>query len=137
MAETHFCTGCQTEKPLNENHFHRNANAPMGFVTRCKDCTNAYQQERRRRIRKLKHPEEDQGNRTCKQCKETKSLNNKHFSRNKDSRGGFNLRCKTCIAEYYQNNKEQMDTTCRAWKAANPDKVKGYRLKQKANARTS
>jgi superfamily II DNA helicase RecQ len=45
--------------------------------------------------------------RICTKCEVEKPLNDKYFNKNK-SKSGFNTRCKACIKEHYENNKEQV-----------------------------
>lgn len=45
--------------------------------------------------------------RSCTKCGVQKPLNDEYFNKNK-SKSGFNTRCKVCIKEHYENNKEQI-----------------------------
>lgn len=63
----------------------------------------------------------------CKKCKTEKPFEDfTKITRNKD---GLSNWCKTCERVKYQENKERILETRKAWEARNPDKVQAYREK--------
>ena len=52
MPNQQHCTKCDTLKPLDADHWYRDASNPTGFAKNwCKVCTKKYNQERARQLK--------------------------------------------------------------------------------------
>lgn len=65
--------------------------------------------------------------RVCVSCGEAKPETTEYFYAHPGSLGGLKRRCKACIKQYRQDNKERDQAKIREWHAANRDRVQEYR----------
>jgi len=65
----------------------------------------------------------------CTKCKEVKQI--ECFSKNKGTKDGYGTRCKSCIKQYYQKNKERINESNNQWYQENKERKKNYREENK------
>lgn len=110
-----YCSKCKETKPLES--FSKKRTTKDGLSHWCKSCC---------KISKKKYYEENK-EKVLSDCKKYREDNKewkveydkKYLEENRE-------RLLEYKREYYQKNKEKAYEDSKAWKAANPDKVKGY-----------
>lgn len=65
----------------------------------------------------------------CSRCK--KELGSEKFYKDKSRQDGFQLKCKDCIKQYYEENKDRIVKYKKKYFAENKDKIKQYLEKNK------
>lgn len=60
----------------------------------------------------------------CSRCKSNKPHD--AFGKRKRSKDGLNVWCRQCFKDYRQENKEELSAKQKAWRAANPEKIKEW-----------
>jgi hypothetical protein len=104
-VKTKFCKKCQTELPLDEIHWSRCNRWVGGWQYACKVCSGGKYQP-------TVHPPPDVNNiRTCVKCGNLYPLTDQYFNKSKNSKAGFDRRCKKCKSKYgYQRAKLKRKT---------------------------
>ena len=66
----------------------------------------------------------------CSKCRVERPLTD--FAKDRKRRDGLQCQCKLCQREYREANKERIAAKDKAWKAANPDKVRESRQRRRS-----
>lgn len=74
------CSRCKVKKPLDTDHYHRDASKISGFRSACRDCSNGG----------VKHV-------VCNGCGVDKPLTPQFWQRNSKAKSGFRNPCKECL----------------------------------------
>jgi hypothetical protein len=119
------CTKCNEIKVLDE--FTKDKTKLGGMNSRCKMCVSEYGRKkyasnRYYEIRKPVKIEERGGviGKECTKCGEWKQF--VHYSKHNGGLGGKRSECKTCEAEYYENNKDRILENDRRYRAENKER---------------
>lgn len=108
---TKTCSDCGRELPLES--FSRNVRALDGHQGKCKDCVKkALQKSQDARLAKRKTTELKKRQEAAANCTQTKTCNKcgrtlpvTEFDRAKDTKDGYDRRCKDCKAKTYRDRK--------------------------------
>jgi len=102
-----ICCKCGLEKPLVQ--FSKNKNTKDGYQHICKHCRRKYDQEKRDLVRlekKLKEESKDPTKKICTKCRIEKSI--EEFYKSTKSKDGLCFRCKECVRNYAQENRDRL-----------------------------
>lgn len=73
------CSRCRVRKPLDTEHFHRDAHKISGFRSACRECSSTTVKQVR-----------------CKGCGVSKPLTAQFWQRNSRAKSGFRSSCRAC-----------------------------------------
>ena len=117
IPATPLCTKCLQEKSADE--FVNDRTRPMGKFPWCKTCVQKDHAARFARKFPDKVRRKREGLRLCSKCKQEKLP--AEFSK----RGNrYKSHCKTCIAGYYVENKDEIQAQHVAYRIENPEKIR-------------
>ena len=135
-AVTKSCTKCGKEKPLSE--FCKEKGGKDGIRSHCKVCRNKYHKKHqlenkaeidlRHKKHQLENPIEKK---VCHSCKIEKDI--REFIKCKDYKDGLSYKCKSCLKESNDKNKERLFQEHLKYQSENPVKKKvclGCKLKK-------
>lgn len=121
--KTRVCHRCNIEYPLTIEWFVRNSASKSGFTGECRNCHNAYRQERREKARvergAVSIPD---GFRECGVCHRILPATREYFSTNKMGKNGLQSFCKQCGAE-----------TQKRYRREHPERVSASEKKRNQN----
>lgn len=126
------CVKCGEYKPADTDHFHRTPATSDGLNPRCRSCRNST--TRRRKTL----PVARDGYKYCPRCEREFPATVEYFYSDKWSRSGISSCCKECGAKYsaeFRTAHPGKDAeTKKAWRKANPSKVRAHKsASQKRN----
>ena len=129
------CKKCGTEKPASVEFFHKAPGNKDGLTSKCKACRAAdakvyYPKNRESKATNSEAWRQLNPEKVCTQCGATKPATPEYFDKYAAAPSGLRAVCKPCrVPErkaYRQENRERERETQRAWKEANPEKVRQY-----------
>ena len=117
------CKICEQVKIFED--FGRHLECIGGVKAICKHCNNEQEKSKREKIKLDDKIPPETNFKTCSTCKEEKSVNN--FSKKSDQKDGLMKRCKKCVAEYHQKNKNEISITQKIYYKNNKESINNYK----------
>ena len=120
------CSKCKQWK--EESEFAKVKQNSDGLCGVCKLCVNLRNLERYKKIKyNLEFKEQREGQKQCTNCKQWKPI--EEYGLNIRAKDGHNCRCKQCITEWREKNKEQIVKYNKEYRTKNKDKLQNYHKK--------
>jgi hypothetical protein len=96
-----ICSKCNNEYKANSTYFYKCSKVKSGLTSQCKKCCKDYKDKYKKKLQEsvlyIEH-------KTCTGCNE--KMGRSCFHMDSKAKDGLSYKCKSCVYEYQQQNKE-------------------------------